>query len=38
MVPLLNPLKGTREQFGEVFDQSRDARELLASIEAGQTG
>lgn len=38
MVPLLNPLKGTREQFGEVFDQSRDARELFAAIEAGQTG
>ena len=38
MVPLLNPLKGTREQFQEVFEKSRDSRELLALIEASSTG
>jgi len=32
MVPLLNPLKGTKEQFREVFDRCANSRELLAMI------
>jgi len=34
MVPLLNPLKGTREQFEDIFDRCVDSRELLAIIKA----
>ncbi len=33
MVPLLNPLKGTRSRFEEIFDKAADSRELLALIE-----
>lgn len=33
MVPLLNPLKGTRARFEEVFDKARDSKELLELIE-----
>ncbi len=33
MVPLLNPLKGTREQFREIFSRSSNSRELLRAIE-----
>jgi proteasome accessory factor A len=29
MVPLLNPLKGTRDRFQEVFDKAADSRDLL---------
>jgi proteasome accessory factor A len=36
MVPLLNPLKGTFDQFGRVFDQSQSVPELLDFIGAGQ--
>lgn len=32
MIPLLNPLKGTREQFEEVFNQASDSAELLDLI------
>jgi proteasome accessory factor A len=32
MVPLLNPLKGTRDQFEDVFDQSSNSAELLNLI------
>jgi len=34
MIPMLNPLKGTRDQFQEVFDRSTNSRELLDMIEA----
>jgi Pup amidohydrolase len=33
MVPLLNPLKGTRSRFEEVFDKAGDSKELLGLIE-----
>jgi proteasome accessory factor PafA2 len=33
MVPLLNPLKGTRSRFEEVFDKASDSKELLGLIE-----
>jgi Pup amidohydrolase len=33
MVPLLNPLKGTEDQFHDVFSQSTDSKELLTAIE-----
>ena len=33
MIPLLNPLKGTREQFEEVFNQASDSAELLDLIQ-----
>ncbi|MDR3554309.1 MAG: proteasome accessory factor PafA2 family protein [Syntrophobacteraceae bacterium] len=29
MVPLLNPLKGTRERFQQIFDQAANSKELL---------
>jgi hypothetical protein len=32
---LLNPLKGTRDQFHKVFEQSQNARELIALLESG---
>ncbi|SPF33601.1 Depupylase [Syntrophobacter sp. SbD1] len=32
MVPLLNPLKGTRDRFQQAFDQARNSRELLDII------
>lgn len=32
MVPLLNPLKGTREQFQDVFDRCSNSRELLEMV------
>jgi proteasome accessory factor PafA2 len=35
MVPLLNPLKGTRDQFQKIFKQSQNARELIALLESG---
>jgi Pup amidohydrolase len=34
MIPLLNPLKGTRDQFQEVFDRSANSKDLLDAIEA----
>jgi len=34
VVPLLNPLKGTRDQYQKIFDQSRNARELIALLES----
>ena len=34
MVPLLNPLKGTREQFEDLFARSANSRELLSAIQA----
>ena len=36
MVPLLNPLKGTRDQYQDIFDRSRNARELIALLESGR--
>ncbi|MDR3566395.1 MAG: proteasome accessory factor PafA2 family protein [Syntrophobacteraceae bacterium] len=33
MVPLLNPLKGTKERFEEVFDKACDSRRLLSLLE-----
>jgi proteasome accessory factor A len=35
MVPLLNPLKGTRGHYQEIFDRSENARELIALLESG---
>lgn len=35
MVPLLNPLKGTREQFEAVFAAAEDSRQLIKHLEAG---
>ncbi len=35
VVPLLNPLKGTREQFEAVFDRCRSAGELLDAVSGG---
>lgn len=35
MIPLLNPLKGTRSQYQEIFNQSKNARELIALLESG---
>jgi proteasome accessory factor PafA2 len=35
MVPLLNPMKGTREQFEKVFDMAKDSSELVALLEEG---
>ena len=35
VVPLLNPLKGTREQFEGVFERCGSAEELLAAVSAG---
>lgn len=32
LVPLLNPLKGTRAQFEEIFAQSRSSRDLLKKL------
>jgi Pup amidohydrolase len=37
MVPLLNPLKGTREQFEAIFAAARDSSELVERLET-QTG
>jgi Pup amidohydrolase len=34
MVPLLNPLKGTRTQFAGLFDEARDSVELIARLES----
>jgi proteasome accessory factor A len=34
MVPLLNPLKGTRDQFQEVFEGCANSRELVGMIQA----
>jgi hypothetical protein len=34
MVPLLNPLQGTREQFEALFDNAADSIALLAALEA----
>lgn len=34
MVPLLNPLKGTKEQFQTVFDRCSNSRELLKMVQA----
>jgi proteasome accessory factor A len=34
MVPLLNPLQGTREQFELLFDNAADSRALMAGLEA----
>ncbi|MBI5248191.1 MAG: proteasome accessory factor PafA2 family protein [Desulfomonile tiedjei] len=34
MVPLLNPLKGTRDQFEKVFDRCSNSRELLEMVQA----
>jgi proteasome accessory factor A len=34
MVPLLNPLKGTRTQFADLFDEARDSVELIARLES----
>lgn len=33
MVPLLNPLKGTRSRFEEVFEKAGDSKELLGLME-----
>lgn len=35
MVPLLNPLKGTREQFEKIFEKASDSVELVALLEKG---
>ncbi len=35
MVPLLNPSKGTREQFGELFANVSDSREFISRLEDG---
>ena len=35
MVPLLNPLKGTRRQFEAVFDAARDSRAFIKRLETG---
>ncbi len=32
LVPLLNPLKGTKAQFAELFSRVRDSRELVQSL------
>jgi Pup amidohydrolase len=32
MIPLLNPLKGTKDQFQEVFDRCANSRELVATL------
>ena len=34
MVPLLNPLKGTRKQFEDIFTAAGDSRELIARLKA----
>ncbi len=34
MVPLLNPLSGTKEQFQQVFDRCANSRELLEMVQA----
>ncbi len=34
MVPLLNPLKGTREQFEDVFERCSNSRQLLEMVQA----
>jgi proteasome accessory factor A len=34
MIPLLNPFRGTREQFEHVFERCENASELLSSLEA----
>ncbi|MBM3300434.1 MAG: proteasome accessory factor PafA2 family protein [Deltaproteobacteria bacterium] len=36
MVPLMNPLKGTRDRFRDIFDRSTNSRELLSAIQAEQ--
>jgi proteasome accessory factor A len=33
MVPLLNPLKGTREQFGDLFAKAADSVALIKGLE-----
>lgn len=33
MVPLLNPLKGTREQFETIFSEAKDSTELISRLE-----
>jgi Pup amidohydrolase len=33
MVPLLNPLKGTREQFETIFSEAKDSTELIRRLE-----
>lgn len=34
MVPLLNPLQGTREQFETLFDNAADSRALISGLES----
>jgi Pup amidohydrolase len=34
MVPLLNPLKGSRDQYQEIFDRSENAREFIEMLES----
>jgi Pup amidohydrolase len=38
MVPLLNPLKGTREQFEELFAYAGDSRALISGLEDAASG
>ena len=35
MIPLLNPLTGTLDQYRDVFDQAQNAREFIDLIESG---
>ncbi|MFH0730929.1 MAG: proteasome accessory factor PafA2 family protein [Pseudomonadota bacterium] len=34
MIPLLNPLKGTRNQFERLFEKARNSKELISLLEA----
>jgi Pup amidohydrolase len=34
MIPLLNPLKGTREQFESLFEKAQSSRELISLLES----
>jgi proteasome accessory factor A len=34
MIPLLNPLKGTRDQFERLFEKARNSKELVTLLEA----
>ena len=38
MVPLLNPLKGTREHFEELFAYAGDSRALISGLEDAASG
>ncbi len=38
MVPLLNPMKGRRDQYDDLFDRSRNSKEFINLLESAEIG